>query len=130
MFGTFPKAFPQAGTSQGYFPKSDFTTVQFPKRQLPRYVLAAALAHPPHCCLRRLRWPNITLGKLPLGKLHIWEVTFGKIQTPPFLEVHNFILSNKFFSTLKPLPSPPPQLWPLRLYTPSEPMFRILTFTH
>ena len=73
--------------------------MQFPKRQLPKSVLAAALgpqpvlaaalgplAHPsrsarPHCSLRRLRGPNLTFGKLPLGKLHIWEVATWEIVT-------------------------------------------------
>ena len=49
----FPKAFPQVPTSQGYFPKcqlpkgispsANFPAVQFPKRQLTKYILAAAL---------------------------------------------------------------------------------------
>jgi len=36
MLGTFPKVFSQAATSQGYFPK----------RQLPKYIVAAALGPP------------------------------------------------------------------------------------
>ena len=62
MLGTAPKAFSQVLISKEYFPKW----------QLPKSVLAAALG--PHCSLRRLRRPNLTFGKLPLGKLHSWEV--------------------------------------------------------
>jgi len=40
-------------------------------------VLAAALGH--RCSLRRLSGPNLTFGKLPLGKLHIWEVALGEM---------------------------------------------------
>ena len=38
---TFPKDFPWAATSQGYFPKWHFPSVKFPK-----YVLDAALRQP------------------------------------------------------------------------------------
>ena len=61
--------------------------MQFPKWQLPKSVLAsvigpqsvlaAALGH--HCSLRRLRGPNLTFGKSPLGKLHIWEIVTWKV---------------------------------------------------
>ena len=34
-----------------------------------------------HPNLRRLRRPNLTIGKLTLGKLHIWEVATRKIVT-------------------------------------------------
>ena len=63
--------------------------MQFPKRQLPKSVRAAAFGPQPvlaaalglHCSLRRLRWPNLTFGKLPLGKFHIWEVVPWEIDT-------------------------------------------------
>ena len=71
MLGTFPKIFPSV----------NFPNVQFPKRQLPKYVLEAALGPQSVLAaalgllvLRLLRGPNLALGKLPLGKLHIWEV--------------------------------------------------------
>ena len=51
-----------------------------PRHSAPYHILAAALA-PPHWSLRRLRWPNPTFGKLPLGTLHIWEVTTWEILT-------------------------------------------------
>ena len=53
MYKNINMVFSQAEISQGYFPK----------RKLPKW---------------RLRMPNLTYGKLPLGKLHIWEVTLGK----------------------------------------------------
>ena len=81
--------------------------LKFPKRQLPKSVLTAALsplasssrsarllAHPcrsarPLCGLRHLRRPNPTFGKLPLGIMYIsevvtweivtWEVALGKV---------------------------------------------------
>ena len=46
--------------------------MQFPKKQLPKSILAAALG--PHSSLRCLRGPKQTFGKLPLGKFHIWKV--------------------------------------------------------
>ena len=40
MLGTFPKAFPQAATFQGYiFQSENFPNVQFPRRQILKYVL-------------------------------------------------------------------------------------------
>ena len=81
MLGTF-------STSQGYFPKwklpkcaiSQAATFQVSSSRSartaalgpPQPILAAALD--PHCSLRRLRGPNLTFGKLPLRKLHTWEV--------------------------------------------------------
>ena len=91
MFGTFPKAFSQARTSQVYFPKwqlpkcsiSQAATSQVcPRRSAqPKAcsVLAAALGL--NCSLRHLRGPNLTFGKLPFGKLYIWEVVFWEIVT-------------------------------------------------
>ena len=54
-----PKAFSQAATFQGYFSKP----------ALPKSVVVAALGH--SCSLR----PNLTFGKLPLGKFHIWKLS-------------------------------------------------------
>ena len=75
----------QMATSQGFLRQC-----QLPKLKLPKSVLAVALgplAHPsrrhlaPHYSLRRLRGPNLNFRKLPLGKLHIWEVTTQEIVT-------------------------------------------------
>jgi len=52
---TFQKAFSQVATSQ---------MLNFCSSRSDR----------PRCSLRRLRRPTITFGKLPLGKMHIWEV--------------------------------------------------------
>ena len=90
--GNFPRVFFEVASSQGYFYKwqrpkcaiSQTATFQvvLASALSPRSVLAVALcplAHP-SCCvrpefsLRRLRGPNLTFGKLPLGKLHIWKV--------------------------------------------------------
>ena len=94
-FSTFPKAFSQETTSQGYFPKwqlpkcaiSQAATSQVcssssacPTPDVlvtkvgPYPNLDAVLAHIP-CSLRRIRRSNQTFGKLPLGKLNILEVT-------------------------------------------------------
>ena len=81
ILGTFPKAFSQAATSQGYFskwqlPKGIFPSGNFPIVQFS--ALAAALgpppcsrAHhsrsarpPPNCSLWRLRGPNLIFGKV------------------------------------------------------------------
>jgi len=62
--------------------------VQFPKRQIPKsvlgvalgpqpvlatalgpYLILAATLSPSHCSLQRLRGPNLTFGKLPLGEI-------------------------------------------------------------
>ena len=58
------------------FVSGSIPNVPFPKWQLPTYVLAATLSHLAHpsriartyCSLWRLRRPNLTLWKLPLGK--------------------------------------------------------------
>ena len=75
MLVTFPK---------GIFQSGNFSNVKFPQRQLPKSVLATALA-PPYNVLSAalghplqpacLRGHILTFRKLPLGKLHIWEVT-------------------------------------------------------
>ena len=59
ILGTFPKDSFQVATSPRYFPK-----LKLPK-----------------CSLRRLRGPNLTFGKLPFGKLHIWEVASKEFVT-------------------------------------------------
>ena len=64
-----------------YFPKGFFQSCPLP-------ILAAALR--PHCSLRRLRRPNLTFRKLPLGKLQIWkvaswEVALGKMPLGKYL---------------------------------------------
>ena len=69
-----------------------FPNVQFFKRQLPKSVLVAALgpsmfkprrsAPKPQCSFPIAACgasESLTFGKLPLGKLHIWEVATGKI---------------------------------------------------
>ena len=61
--------------------------MQFPKRQLPKSVLATnplllgavVLGH--HCSLRRIRRPDPGIVKLPIEKLHIWEVATWEIVT-------------------------------------------------
>ena len=73
----------------GNFPNSISPSLSQPRRSTPMPVLASALGPQPilaaalglHCSLRRLRGPDLTLGKLPLGKLHIWEVTTSDIVT-------------------------------------------------
>ena len=87
MLDIFPKVFSQTATSQGYFPSVNFATGQFPKSPQRSAPIAA-------CGVSEA----LTLGKLPLGKLHIWEIltreifswvvsfgkTFlGKYLTPP-----------------------------------------------
>ena len=76
MLGTFPNDFPKLQLPKGIFTSGNFPNVEFTKRQLPKSVLAAAIG--PHCSLRRLRGPNLTCGKLLLGKLHIWESPLEK----------------------------------------------------
>ena len=95
MLGTFPLAFYQAATSQGYFPNGNFQNLPLHKNQLPKSiliavpVLAAELSPQvhlsssvcPYCSLGRLERPNLTFGKVPLGNLHIWEVATWNIVT-------------------------------------------------
>ena len=84
MLGTFPKAFSQVATSKMFnFLTSYFQCLLQPQRSAHYSVLAAMLG--PHCSLRRLRRPNLTFGKLSLGKLHIWEVAFGKMSLGKYL---------------------------------------------
>ena len=98
------RIFPKWQLPMGIFPSGNLSNVQVPKRQLlksvqtaassapsqfwPRHsaaqpILAAALG--PHCSLWRLRGPNLTFGKFPLGKLHIWEVAPGKMPLGKYL---------------------------------------------
>ena len=89
---TFPKAFSQEATLQEKIPKwrlpklcnipsGNFLSLSQPQCSVPLHVLAAALGllvYPSrsawsHCSLWRLRRPNLTFGKMPLGKCHIWE---------------------------------------------------------
>ena len=51
MLGIFPKVFYQAEISKGISPSGNFPNVQFPKRQLSKYDLAAALG--PQSCSSR-----------------------------------------------------------------------------
>ena len=74
----------------------DPENVQLPKRPLPKYALAATMGplvcsshnvRPPSPSARLslrpagLRMPNLTFGKLPLEKFHIWEVANWDIVT-------------------------------------------------
>ena len=91
-----PNVFLQAATSYVFFPDSNISYMQFPKRQLPKSDLAAAFR--PLCSLQRLRRPNqtltvhlescrledctignLSLGKLPLGNLPLGKFPLGKL---------------------------------------------------
>ena len=66
------------------FPSGHFPSMPLPQQWAPLYVLAATFGpqvHPlgSHCGLWRLRMPNLTFGKFPLEKLHIWEVANWEI---------------------------------------------------
>ena len=83
MLGTFPKAF-----LKGYFPKwklpncaiSQATTSQVCLSRSTRPQAYPSLcARPPKCSLRRLERPNLTFGKLPLGKLNNWGVVTWEV---------------------------------------------------
>ena len=86
--------------------------MQFPKRQHRKSVLAAALDTQPVLATalgplahlsrssRRLRGPNLTFGKVQLGKLHniweiatleivAWEVALGKLPLGKYLTPFN-----------------------------------------
>ena len=89
--------FPSSNFPKGISPSGKFLNVQFPKRQLAKSILTAALGPQPvlaaalgplaaalcpsHCSPRRLKGPNLPFGKLPLGKLHIQEAATWKIAT-------------------------------------------------
>ena len=91
--------FPKWQLPKGIFQVANFQNVQFSERQLPQSILAASLdpqhilaaalgplslpsrSARPHFSLRRLGWPNLTFGKLPLQKLHIWEIANCEIVT-------------------------------------------------
>ena len=82
MLGTFPKAFFEAATSQGYYPKWKLHNCAI--SQVVTSQACPSRSARPHCSLRRPRRPNLTFGKLSLRKLHIWEVFtwengFGKV---------------------------------------------------
>ena len=62
----FHMSFSQAGTSQA----QAATSLVCPCRST-RPLVHPAAAPDPHCSRRRLRRPNLTFGKLPLGNLHI-----------------------------------------------------------
>ena len=93
--------------SQRIFPKWQLPKDIFPKGSFHKCAISQAAtsqvcpsrstrppAHPsrsarPHCSLQHLRGPNLTFGKLPLGKLHPWEVAtwenaLGKVPNTVF----------------------------------------------
>ena len=82
--------FPKRELPKDIFPSENLSTVQYPNRQLTKSVLAAALgplSHPSRCTSPQpplqpvqARWHNLTFRKLPLGKLHNWEITFIHIK--------------------------------------------------
>ena len=102
----WPRNFAQVATSQAgylsYFPKWQLanceTSQMAPSQVCPSHsacplpalaVGLGPLTHPsrsicPHCSHWRLRGPNLTLGKLPLGKLYVigklplWKLSTGK----------------------------------------------------
>ena len=94
MLGTFPKAFSQAATSQGYFPSGSFPNVQCPKRLLPKSVQTAALG-PQHLYLSQRSVSIVACGlgasEEPLESYHmgnshlesrlLWKMTLGKYLT-------------------------------------------------
>ena len=55
---------------KGILPSGNFPNVQFSKRPLPNCMFQTQRS-----CLRHLRQPSLNFGKLPLGKLHTWEVS-------------------------------------------------------
>ena len=78
LLGSFPKNFSLVATSQlCNFPSGNFPSLSYPQCLAPQHALVAALGL--HCNLRRLRGPNITFGKLLLGKLHIWEIVTWEV---------------------------------------------------
>ena len=74
-----PNVFLQAATSYVFFPDSNISYMQFPKRQLPKSDLAAAFR--PLCSLQRLRRPNQTLTvhleSCHLGNCHLGSCYLG-----------------------------------------------------
>ena len=57
---------------KGIFQSGNFPNMQFNKRYISKYVLAAALGNQHvHCSKWRLRRSNLTFWKWPLGKLQI-----------------------------------------------------------
>ena len=104
--GNFPRVF---------FPSGNFPNVLFSKRQLPKSALAAALSpqpvipltHPSRIARPPLQ-PGLTFRKLPLGKLHIWEVAtwefaFGKV---PNTNIYASFSSNVSQPRSRLLPKP------------------------
>ena len=74
ILGTFPKAFSQAVTSQGHFPK----------RQLPKGIFP------------RGNFPNegkLPFGKWSFGKMYIWEVAAWEIALLGSCHLGNFHLT-------------------------------------
>ena len=87
--GTFPISFYLVVTFQGYFSKFNFTYVQFPKRQLPKFVLYPSVQPPNLLYYQRLALiaargrpiHNLKYAFGTFGKLHIWEISIRKIIT-------------------------------------------------
>ena len=76
------RPFPKRQLPKGIFPSGNFPTVKFSKRQLPKYVLAAALGHQSGvaAALGPLARPSrCAFEKLPLGKLYIWEIVTQEV---------------------------------------------------
>ena len=82
--GNFPRVFSQMVNSQiCHFPSSNFPSLSLPRHSAPACASRGArpLVHPSRRARPQLQpgapqRANITFGKLPLGKLHTWEVAF------------------------------------------------------
>ena len=80
MLGTFSQRLLTRGNFPRVFWSGNFPTVQFPKRQLPKSLLAAApglLVFSSHIAL--VVACSSSWRKLPLGIFNIWEVAAWKI---------------------------------------------------
>ena len=76
----------------GTFPSGSFPKVQFPKRQIQVYLSCSAQPQ------LQLAAPNLTFGKLQLGKLHFWEVAIGKV--PKTAESNSVVLNSQWLDLL------------------------------
>ena len=67
----------------------------FPKWQLPKSAICSAQ---PQLQLAAPHGPNLTFGKLQLGKLHFWEVAIGKV--PNTAESNSVVLNSQWLDLL------------------------------
>ena len=94
MLGTFPKAFSQAATSQGIFPRGNFPI----EGKLPLGKLSFGKMYIWEVAAWEIFTWEVSIGKMPIGiSFRLMKINFLIIKYPKKIFAHSFLLSNRFF---------------------------------